>query len=100
MCQPGHCANAWGECVSEPGKMIGSHAIKFEKPYDTDKPYMGVEEGELAATGNSDPQWRMGLTAAGFVRFESLKKAGHVIKIYHNRRRRTQTLIQTGETEE
>merc|ERR1719487_592012 len=84
MCREGWCANAWGECIKEPGKFIGTHAIKFEKPYKLHKPYIGVGDKRwgttyLAATGDGTPQWKMALTAAGFVRFESTQKANHVI---------------------
>eukprot|EP00746_Dinoflagellata_sp_MGD_P011703 gnl/MRDRNA2_/MRDRNA2_124665_c0_seq1.p1 gnl/MRDRNA2_/MRDRNA2_124665_c0~~gnl/MRDRNA2_/MRDRNA2_124665_c0_seq1.p1 ORF type:complete len:398 (-),score=49.70 gnl/MRDRNA2_/MRDRNA2_124665_c0_seq1:86-1279(-) len=104
MCPEGFCADAWGRCVSTPGKWIGSYSIKFKNSYDTEEPFLGARKSSisrrwdcdwdcpkflLSSTDHSSPSWKMALTAAGFVRLESIKYPGNVLTIYHNRRRRT-----------
>jgi len=100
MCKDGHCSNTWGKCEASSiskGKRLGPHAVRFEKPYDAKKPYLGVGSasswGEridtLAAVGRSESQWNLVQTPNGFVRFESIEMPGKVMHIYENRRRRT-----------
>lgn len=104
LCAKGHCANAWGICVNTPGEWIGSYALKFKNPYVPAKPYIGTQANDralfgpdryLAGQSKSDPAWRMALTAAGFVRLESLEAPGNILTIHYNRRRRTDLLQQS-----
>lgn len=103
MCAEGYCANAWGKCVNTPGEWIGSYALRFKNPYVPAKAYVGTEKNErslfgadryLAGQSDSDPAWRLALTAAGFVRLESLEAPGSILTIHYNRRRRTDLLQQ------
>lgn len=107
MCQPGTCANAEGVCERTYGKWLGEYSIRFTKPYDPAKPFIGVgswglgsrlsigtsgvfsSRDTLAASSNSQPEWKIALTAHGHVRFESLSKPGKAMHIYANRRRRS-----------
>eukprot|EP00746_Dinoflagellata_sp_MGD_P122527 gnl/MRDRNA2_/MRDRNA2_57389_c0_seq1.p1 gnl/MRDRNA2_/MRDRNA2_57389_c0~~gnl/MRDRNA2_/MRDRNA2_57389_c0_seq1.p1 ORF type:complete len:365 (+),score=42.35 gnl/MRDRNA2_/MRDRNA2_57389_c0_seq1:104-1198(+) len=104
MCPKGYCANAWGKCIDTPGEWIGSYALKFKNPYVPAKAYIGTEKNErslfgadryLAGQSESDPAWRLALTAAGFVRLESLEAPGNILTIHYNRRRRTDLLQQS-----
>merc|ERR1719191_311829 len=101
MCATGYCANAWGKCVNSPGEWIGSYALRFKNPYVPARAYVGTEENEralfgddryLAGQSNSEPAWQLALTAAGFVRLESLEAPGNILTIHYNRRRRTNLL--------
>lgn len=104
VCPNGYCANAWGKCVNTPGEWIGSYALRFKNPYKPAKAYVGTEKNERSIFGpdryltgysDRDPAWRLALTAAGFVRLESLEAPGNILTIYHNRRRRTDLLQQS-----
>lgn len=95
MCAQGHCANYQGVCVNTPGAWLGEFSIKFMNPHVSEKAYVSVAVGSgrrvtLGGEAKDDRQWKIALTAAGYVRFESLRVTGHILTIYENRRRRTE----------
>merc|ERR1719253_1796090 len=91
MCPRGLCADAEGKCVRQQGKWLGDHSIRFENPYDPEKPYLGVANTpgvgakSLAATSSSQRSWKIALTPGGHVRFESMDLPGNSIHLYPNR---------------
>lgn len=112
MCSFGYCASAEGACIAKGGSRIGRHSLRFGKPFDPIRPYVTSfevappspydEHGSeaeasgvthyLETTSSDEDAWEVALTGEGHVRLESRVDPGHVLSIYHNRRRRTDLL--------
>lgn len=115
VCPPGFCANSEGVCDQFPGEWLGDHSLAFTNAYHEDTPYVqatsslggywfdeGLREAQnagvthmLSATADAGKEWKLALTGHGHVRFESKSHPGHIMTIYHVRRRRSQSFLQT-----
>lgn len=90
VCAPKRCATAAGTCEAARGKWIGEYAVRFLKPRQPARQYLGAGGPGLKVTSDSAPAWKIALTATGHVRLESARAPGEVLTIYENRRRRTE----------